>query len=39
MGVDEENIQVMDVEMAMENCQIIIFLRYILTSSKLACTN
>ena len=33
MCVDEGNIQVMNVDMILENCPIIIPLRYILTSS------
>ena len=31
MGVDEGNLQFIDVEVVMENCPIIIRLRYILT--------
>ena len=33
MGVDEGNLQVIDVDLALENCPITIPLQYILTSS------
>ena len=38
-GVDEGNLQVIDVEVIMENCLIIILLRYILTSSDYGVCN
>ena len=34
MGVDEGNLQVMDIQVLMENCSITIFLRYILESNN-----
>ena len=39
MGVNERNLQIIDVEVIMENCPVTIPLRYILTSSDYGVCN